>query len=106
MKNNLHIASFILLLTLFSCSEKISYSKKKIYQNKFEDAVPVLNIATFHMGETSDASSTAFDEKDTKNQKDIRALAKKLAAFKPTIIVIEDRPKNDSARMADYLAYL
>jgi len=106
MKNNLHITALILLLTLVSCSDKISYSQKKIYQNKFEDAVPVLNIATFHMGETADANSTAFDEKDSKNQKDIRELAKKLAEFKPTIIIIEDRPKNDSTRKVAYLDYL
>ncbi|MCX3267452.1 DUF5694 domain-containing protein [Pedobacter agri] len=106
MKNKLHITALIFLLTLASCSKKIIYSQKKIYQNKFEDAVPVLNIATFHMGETSDANSTAFDEKDSKNQKDIRDLARKLAAFSPTIIIIEDRPKNDSTRKADYMNYL
>lgn len=106
MKYNLHITALILILTLVSCSNKTSYSKKKIYQNKFEDAVQVLNIATFHMGETSDASSTAFDEKDSKNRKDISELARKLAAFRPTIIIIEDRPENDSTRKADYLDYL
>lgn len=106
MKNNLQITALILLLTLVSCSCKIAYSKKKIFKDKFDDAVPVLNIATFHMGETSDASSTAFDEKDSKNQKDIRDLAKKLAAFRPTIIIIEDRPKNDPVRKADYFDYL
>ncbi len=31
---------------------------------KFDDAIPVLNVATFHMGETSDANSTDFDEND------------------------------------------
>lgn len=106
MKKKLHFAALILLLTFVSCANKILYSEKKIYKDKFEDAVPVLNIATFHMGETSDASSTAFDEKDSKNQNEIRMLAKKLAAFRPTIIIIEDRPKNDSIRKADYLDYL
>ncbi|WP_205314268.1 hypothetical protein [Pedobacter namyangjuensis] len=71
---------------MVSCSDKISYSKKKIYQDKFEDAVPVLDVATFHMGETSDASSTAFDEKDSKNLKDIRDLANRLATFRPAVI--------------------
>lgn len=106
MKKKLHFAALISLLTFVSCANKILYSEKKIYKDKFEDAVPVLNIATFHMGETSDASSTAFDEKDSKNQNEIRMLAKKLAAFRPTIIIIEDRPKNDSIRKADYLDYL
>lgn len=106
MRTSLQMAALVSLLTFVSCSEKTRYSQRKIYRDKFEDAVPVLNIATFHMGETSDANSTAFDEKDSKNQQEIRELAKKLAAFRPTIIVIEDRPKNDSSRKADYLDYV
>lgn len=106
MRISLQIAALVSLFALVSCSEKTRYSQRKIYRDKFEDAVPVLNIATFHMGETSDANSTAFDEKDSKNQREIRELAKKLAAFRPTIIVIEDRPKNDSSRKADYLDYV
>lgn len=106
MRISLQIAALVSLFALVSCSEKTRYSQRKIYRDKFEDAVPVLNVATFHMGETSDANSTAFDEKDSKNQREIRELAKKLAAFRPTIIVIEDRPKNDSSRKADYLDYV
>ncbi|WP_443947093.1 DUF5694 domain-containing protein [Pedobacter sp. AW1-32] len=104
-KLNILIAAFF-ILAFASCAYKTGYSGKKIYEDKFEDAVPVLNVATFHMGETSDANSTAFDEKDSKNQQDIRTLAKKLAIFKPTIIVIEDRPVNNSTRRGDYMDYL
>ncbi len=41
-----------------------------------------------------------------KNQQEIKKLAKILAEFKPTIIVIEDLPKNDSIRQISYLEYL
>ena len=100
------VAIVFIVQVFASCSTKIPYSEQRIYTDKFEDAIPVLNIATFHMGETSDASATEFDEKSAKNQQDIRDLAKRLATFKPTILVIEDRPKNDSTRRADYLDYL
>ncbi|NHQ79954.1 hypothetical protein HAV25_20065, partial [Elizabethkingia miricola] len=69
-------------------------------------AIPVLNVATFHMGETSDANSTEFDENDKKNQIEIKKLAKLLAEFKPTIIVIESLPKYDSIRQSSYSDYL
>ncbi|QCX54510.1 hypothetical protein FGE20_11045 [Elizabethkingia sp. JS20170427COW] len=78
----------------------------EIYKTKFDDAIPVLNVATFHMGETSDANSTDFDENDRKNQQEVKNLAKLLAEFKPTIIVIEDLPKNDSLRQISYSDYL
>ena len=94
----------IVLLT--SCSTKLPYSEQKIYKDKFDDAIPVLNVATFHMGATNDANSTEFDEKDKKNQEEVRKVAKLLAEFKPTIIVIESLPANDSIRSADYLDYV
>ncbi|RZJ76375.1 MAG: hypothetical protein EOO47_18615 [Flavobacterium sp.] len=58
------------------------------------------------MGETSDANSTEFDENDRQNQLEIKKLAKLLAEFKPTIIVIEDVAKNDSLRQSSYFNYL
>jgi len=47
-------------------SQNVPYEKQNIYKTKFDDAIPVLNVATFHMGETSDANSTDFDENDKK----------------------------------------
>ena len=106
MKKILNTTAIFALLGLLSCSTKIPYSERSIYAEKFEDAVPVLNIATFHMGETSDANATEFDEKSDKNQREIKDLAKRLAAFRPTVLIIEDRPKNDSSRREDYLSYV
>ncbi|MGV9004938.1 DUF5694 domain-containing protein [Flavobacterium sp.] len=100
----------LLAATLFSFltsyGQKVRYDQIDIYKTKLETAVPVLNVATFHMGETTDANTTEFDENDAKNQKEIKKVAKLLAAFKPTIIIIEDVPQNDSIRKISYSEYL
>ncbi len=103
--NKLFILTLILLTaTLFA--QKTSYDQRTIYQTKFDDAVPVLNVATFHMGATSDAHSTEFNECDVQNQLDVKKVARLLAEFKPTIIVIEDLPQNDSLRNLYYQQYI
>ncbi|MBU2995306.1 hypothetical protein KO500_02630 [Cellulophaga baltica] len=53
----------------------------------------VLNFATFHFGNTPDAHKTEFDENDAAAHKEVRELSKMLAAFKPTIICIENLPE-------------
>lgn len=102
--------SITLIFTLFtfinSYGQELRYDEKEIYKTKFDDAVPVLNVATWHFGETSDANSTEFDENDKSNQKEVKKLAKLLAEFRPTIIVIENSPKNDSLRQISYFEYL
>lgn len=94
------------MTTINFLAQKVPYEKLNIYKTKFDDAIPVLNVATFHMGETSDANSTEFDKNDKKNLHEIKQLAKLLAEFKPTIIVIEDLPTNDSLRQISYLDYI
>ena len=32
-----------------SLAQNLSYEKQNIYKTKFDDAIPVLNVATFHM---------------------------------------------------------
>lgn len=54
--------------------------------------IAVLNFGTFHMGETSDANKTEFDEHDKKNQKEVHKIAQLLARFKPTVIIVETPP--------------
>ena len=68
--------------------------------------IPVLNFATFHMGATSDANSTEFDETNKKNQADAHEIAARLAAFNPTIICVEV-PREEHEELAEeYGAYL
>ncbi len=100
------ILTILLLAALNLFGQKTTYDQKNLYKMKFDDAIPVLNVATWHFGETSDASTTDFDEHDKKNQLEVKRIAKLLAKFKPTIIVIEDLPKNDSIRNIDYLNYI
>lgn len=106
MNFNRLLIPLLLLLSVTIFAQKTVYDKVDIYKTKFDDAVPILNVATFHMGQTSDANSTEFNEHDLKNQLEIKKVAKLLAEFKPTIIIIEDLPKNDSIRNLDYQQYL
>ncbi|MDY3319851.1 DUF5694 domain-containing protein [Riemerella anatipestifer] len=96
----------LIFMTLNLYGQKVSYDKKDIYKVKLDDAIPVLNVATFHMRDTYDAQSTKFDEHDERNQEAVRNVAKLLAEFKPTIIAVEDLPENDSLRNIDYLNYV
>lgn len=100
------LLAITLFITINSYCQQARYDQKNIYKTKFDDAVPVLNVAAFHMGETSDANSTEFDKQNSENQKEIKKAAKLLAEFKPTIIIIEALPKNDSLRQAAYLEYV
>lgn len=71
-----------------------------------DQRIQVLNFATFHMGATSDAHSTEFDEENAKNQADARSIAQRLAEFRPTIVCVEvERERNDELAEA-YAAYL
>ncbi len=97
--------SGILLPILTVSAQEKRYDQQNIYKTKFDDAIPVLNVASFHFGETSDASSTEFDEHSEENKKEIYKVARLLAAFKPTIIVIEGLPINNRQRLADYSDY-
>jgi len=97
--------NLITTITIFALSFSLNAQKFE-FKDKFDDAIPVLNVATFHMGETSDASSTEFDEHNLKSQSEVKKVAQMLAKFKPTIIIIEDLPKNDSIRNLDYLNYI
>jgi len=78
-------------------------------QNKILDSnskIKVLNVGTFHFGNTSDASKTEFNEDGAKEQVEIRKLNEMLAKFKPTIICVEITPeKQDEINLA-YQEYL
>lgn len=67
--------------------------------------VKVLNLGTFHMGTTTDANSTVYDEHDQKNILENREIAKKIAEFKPTIILVEYEAKNDDLLNKNYETY-
>ncbi|WP_353098016.1 DUF5694 domain-containing protein [Empedobacter brevis] len=76
------------------------------FQTKFDDAVPVLNVGTFHMGYTPDANTTEFDENNKENIRQIHEIAKQIAAFKPTIILVEQNPSRNKMLNQIYQEYL
>ncbi len=73
---------------------------------KSEHPIPVLNMGTFHMGYTSDASTTEFDEHNSKNKEMIHEVARALAAFKPTVIIVEQLPESNESLNKSYQEYL
>lgn len=97
--------TFIVLLANFALLQ-IQAQQKPIFPDKFPDAVPVLNFGTFHMGFTSDATSVDFDEHNEKNQQEVHRIAKMLAEFKPTVIIVETPPSYDPKLQKEYQDYL
>lgn len=93
--------SLALLLTVF-----ITYGQETKFQTKFDDAIPVLNMDTFHMGYTSDANKTEFDEHNRENIRQAHEIAKKIAAFKPTVLIVETTPKYQEKLERLYEEYL
>lgn len=94
---------FVLLINFLLLS-MATFAQEKL-NVKFENAVPVLNLGTFHMGETTDASKIEFDEHNAQNVKEVHAIAKKLAAFKPTILIVESLPENQVNLEQSYQIY-
>lgn len=91
----------IFLFTIQNCEAQEEFPAKVL-----NSKIKVLNLGTFHMGKTTDANSTEYDENDQKNILENREVAKKIAAFKPTIILLEYEPKNDEIYNFNYQKYL
>jgi hypothetical protein len=92
---------------LFSCSEKNKDTSLADQQEDLShEKIQVLNFGTFHMGFTTDANKTEFDEDDRKNQQRVHAVAKKLSDFKPTVILVEQEPKYTEKIQQEYRNYV
>lgn len=83
-----------LIFGIFFCSQ--------IFGQKIE----VLNFATFHMQYTPDANKVEFDQYDKKNKVETYEIAKKLAKFKPTVILVEVVPNKNEVLQNDYQNFL
>lgn len=92
---------FIFLTVLSAVS-----AQTPIFNDKFDQTVKVLNFGTFHMGYTDDANSVDFDENDAKNKADVHQIAKLLAEFKPTVIIVETPPSYNATLQNAYHEYL
>ncbi len=73
---------------------------------KFENTVKVLNMGTFHMGYTPDATTTEFDEHDQKNIDRVHQIAQSIAEFNPTVILVERVPEKNSEVQKNYKKYV
>jgi hypothetical protein len=80
--------------------------KPLVPTTQFDTAIAVLNMGSFHMGFTTDASKTEFDEHDVNNVKQVHDIARKIAAFKPTVILVETTPGFNERLQAEYQQYL
>ncbi len=67
--------------------------------------IPVLNFGTFHMGFTTDANTTEFDENNKENQVAVHQIAEKLASFDPTVIIVEVPPEYNELIQSEYEEY-
>lgn len=90
----------ILLVAIFSVCMAFAQTNEAP-----KSKIQVLNVGTFHMGETSDANKTEFDEKDPKNQNEAHAIAEAIAAFQPTVIIVETPPKYNEKLRRLYAEY-
>lgn len=99
------IASLLVLSSLIGCS-CLSFQKKENIEESTDSKIKVLNLGTFHFGYTPDANKTSFDEHSESAKREVRALAKIIAEFKPSIICVETLPEKDSVLNAAYQAFL
>ncbi|MGB3852290.1 MAG: DUF5694 domain-containing protein [Tunicatimonas sp.] len=67
--------------------------------------IPVLNFGTFHMGFTTDAATTEFDENNKENQVAVHQIAEKMASFDPTVIIVEVPPEYNESIQSEYEEY-
>lgn len=100
-----------LILCTLSCNDKKSNEQPKnedvaeIKSDSFQK-IKVLNFGTFHMSFSPDKHTTEFDEHDAKNQKQAQEIARKLASFKPTVIIVEHSPAGNDKLKGLYDSYL
>ena len=113
MNVTMKITLLLGIFAVYSCknsqknvSEKSSQNITLENRNNGEPKkIQVLNFGTFHMGQTSDANKTEFDENNRKNQNDIKQIAEKLSLFRPTVIIVET-PSFDNKLQAEYKEYI
>ncbi|WP_445428025.1 DUF5694 domain-containing protein [Alishewanella sp. HL-SH05] len=100
---------FLLTFMLLGCSQTlIKQTEKNTDTNNYvgPPKIQVLNLGSFHFGQSSDAHTVEFDEQDAANQQEVRAIAQLIARFKPTIICLEFLPEQTEQINQAYQAFL
>ncbi len=99
-------ASVLFLVTIMLSMKIFAQQKPLSSSTRFDSAIAVLNMGTFHMGFTTDANKTEFDEHNVDNVKQVHAIAKMIAEFKPTVILVEALPENNESLQKAYAEYV
>jgi len=101
-KRSTFLCTLVLLITLYTSAQQLAPQ----VPGKFTETIAVLNLATFHMGFTSDDHTTEFDEHNKENKKQVNELAQKIARFKPTVIIVEMLPEYNARLQQEYRDYI
>lgn len=106
MKNIVFLS--LIVLSFFSCSQnkKKEGTIQKVSPSSISDKIQILNFGTFHFGYTPDANTVEFDEQNNENIRQAHEIAKKLAEFRPTIILVEYEPSYNDELVNNYNSYL
>ncbi len=103
------IIAAVLLVTTVACKKEIKAQEQVVETTeaiKPNSKIKVLNLGVFHMGYTSDATSTEYDESQEKSKQEIKEVNNLIAKFKPTIILVEEEPEHQDELEKSYKAYL
>ncbi|MDX1365544.1 DUF5694 domain-containing protein [Arenibacter latericius] len=90
----------IIISLSFACHQKSTEkiipidSSFKVEEHK-GDKIRVLNFGSAHLSFTSDAYSSMINLEDSKEKADLDKMVRKIAEFKPTVILLELEPKNN-----------
>jgi hypothetical protein len=90
----------ILMSLIFACNQKpneTAKSSKNIItiEKNNSNKIKVLNFGTAHLSSTSDVNSSMINLEDPKEKADLEKMVRKIAEFKPTVILLELEPKNN-----------
>lgn len=96
--------SSVILVVSLSLASISFFGQNEILDSNLK--IKVLNVGTFHMGETNDAQKTEYDENDPKNKKENQIIAAMLAEFKPTVICVEYLPEDTDGLNTSYQEFL
>ena len=93
------------LLLLFTITISTSQTSPNLTESNELEKIKVLNLGVFHFGITPDANKTEYDENDKKSLLEIEEITKAIAEFKPTIILVEEVPKNQIILEQEFKKY-
>lgn len=98
--------TLVIYIGLLLSGQLYAQETTMVIPTKLADSIPVINMGTFHMGYSNDAHTTEFDEYNKENVRQIHEIARMIAGFKPTVIIVETPPSFNKALQQEYLEYL